>query len=73
MQGGWSGAEMLEMIRTRHFDLILRTARIPAAFNPELSRWPDPVIEAIEKNYSPTRSFVCIDAELAYERKPTGR
>jgi len=72
VQDGWSAAEMLEMIRARHFDLILRTAGIPAAFDPVLSRWPDPVIEAIAKNYSPTRSFVCVDAELAYERKPTG-
>jgi hypothetical protein len=54
VQGGWSGAEMLEMIRARHFDLMLRMVDIPAAFDPEFSRWPNPVIEAIEKNYSPT-------------------
>jgi len=60
------------MIRAQQFDLILLNPyAIRVSFDPksDLSRWPDPVIEAIEKNYSLTRTFVCVDAELAYERK----
>ena len=71
-QGGWSSAEMVAMIRAQQFDLILLNPyAIRVSFDPksDLSRWPDPVIEAIEKNYSLTRTFVCVDAELAYERK----
>ena len=48
-------------------------ARAVATFDPgsDLSRLPDPVLEEIERNYSPTHKFVCVDAELTYERKST--
>jgi Dolichyl-phosphate-mannose-protein mannosyltransferase len=71
IQGGWSSKEMVELIRTQQFDLILLNRLSTAAFDAEsdLSRWPDPVIEAIETNYNATRSFACVDAEVAYERK----
>ena len=64
---------MVEEIRTQQFDLILLNPGSGATFDPgsDLNRWPDPVLEEIERNYSPTHKFVCVDAELTYGRKST--
>jgi hypothetical protein len=58
------------MIRSRQFDLILLNGEaVQTAFDPQQGRWSPSSIEAIEKNYKVARSFVCVDANVAYEPK----
>jgi hypothetical protein len=67
---GWSDAEVVNMIRSRQFDLILLNGEaVQTAFDPQQGRWSPSSIEAIEKNYKVARSFVCVDANVAYEPK----
>jgi len=67
-RGGWSDTELQSLVRARAFDAVILSAPIDwQRENSELSRWPAPVLDALQQNYRPARSFACRDAAIAYE------
>lgn len=67
-RGGWSDAELQSLVQARAFDLIILNGPVDWQKDiGEISRWPVPVLDAIQQNYRPTRGFDCQDARIAYE------
>jgi hypothetical protein len=69
---GWSGSEILEQIRSRRIPLILLDRPVEQVkTDPDQTRWPWSVAEAIEQKYTLTREFKCADADFVYEPRAT--
>jgi len=70
--GGWSDP-VQALVRSRSFDAIIlsgdidylkRKAQEPTSSD---SRWPLPLLHALEKNYQPVKKFVCTEANVVFE------
>ncbi len=68
---GWSDSEIIELVRSHSFSLILLDNKIQQVkADPDQTRWSRSVAEAIEQNYTLTRAFKCTDADFVYQPRP---
>jgi hypothetical protein len=61
----WQAGSMEELAHDRYFDLILMSAELNQ-IRPDVGRWSPEMIEVIGRQYTPVRSFQCLDASVAY-------
>jgi hypothetical protein len=65
---GWSDADLQNLVRAHSFNVVILNSPIEWQKGiGEASRWPLPVLDALQQNYQPTREFACPEARIAYE------
>jgi hypothetical protein len=70
---GWSDAELVTMVRERHFDAIFTRMdypSIPSVLATGAERFSPALLLAIRENYTHQQGFLCRDMNILYTPKP---